>query len=348
MQRYEDALRIESMFKTTDVLKTPIYLAQSIRLYSELGDVDKAEKCWQRLQNEHTDFILSDFRLIDLASLLIKNDQYDKAINVLNSIETERTVLTNTNLSQNVSGLLTAAREYAVRHGKSENMADQLMNLLAEKKLYEISNVNLGQIVKEFLDKKDLRNAIHYHLKFAEKYNETPQALALMIELLKILHLGDKPNDFQIRIDEANKYAQRILDINTKVHGSPRANVQLILALALNRNDETLRKLLLKPNLKFDNNFFIDSFKYFSNEKKIDIVITYVRSARGLKHTKLSETNLYEILLNRFVKDNDYESAIQFYNELVVQDGIDLPKVLAKKLTIFLKRNKQELPKKLR
>lgn len=123
------------MYSATGVLKTPIYLAQSIRLYIDLGDVDKAIKCWQLLQNEHTDFKLADFKTIDLASLLIKNDQYDKAINVLNSIKTKGTKSTMVNLSQNVVGLRTAAREYAVRHGKNENMEDKLMNLLAVKKL---------------------------------------------------------------------------------------------------------------------------------------------------------------------------------------------------------------------
>lgn len=319
-----------------------------MQLHTDLGEVNKAVKCWKELQNEYADFRLNEFKLIDLASLLIKNDQYDEAIDILNSIKTEGTEVTIANLTHNVTGLLSAAREFGVRHGKSDNMASQLMNVLTEKKLCETSNVNLGQIVKEFLDKKDLQSAITYHLKFAETYSETPQALVLIIELLKILDLGDKPNVFQLQIDEATKYTQRVLDASTKVHGSSRANVQLILALSCNRNNKNLRKLLLKSNLKFDTNHFIDLLYYFSNEKKIDIVITYVRSASGLKHTKLSETFLYEILLSCFVKDNDYESAIQFYNELVIQNNAVLPKALAKKLAIFLKQNKQEIPKKLR
>lgn len=348
MRRHNDALRIEKMFDEVGVQETAVYLARSIQLHTDLGDIHKAVECWKKLQMNYSSFKIDAFKLIDLASLLIKNDEYDEAVAVLNSIETGRVEKIIDNVVHNVVGLLTAAREYAVRHAKSENISGQLMEILSKKKLCKTSNVNLGQIVKEFLDKKDLPNAITYHRKFAEKYNETPQALSLIIELIKILDLGDKPNDFQIKKSEATEYLQNVLDANTSVHGSSRANVQLILALAFNRKDNQLRKLMLKPNIKFNSEHLIESLNYFKGKNQIDIVITIARSVRDLTHTGLSETLLFEILLSWFVKDNDYESAIQFYKELLVQNDVVLPKALAQKFVAFLERNEQEIPEKLR
>lgn len=347
-RRHNDALRIEKMFSEVGVLETAVHLAKSIQLHTDLGDVHKAVECWKKLEMNYSSFKIDAYKLIDLASLLIKNDEYDEAIAVLNSIKPGEIKKSVDGLVRNVLGLLSAAREYAVRHGKSENISAELMEILSKKKLCTTSNLNLGQIVKEFLDKKDLRNAIAYHLKFAEKYKKTPESLSLIIELIKIMESGDKPNDFQIEKTEATEFLKKVLIEDTSIYGSKRTNVKLVLALAFNQNDNQLRKLMLNPNLKFDVENLIESLKYFNGKSQIDIVVSIAKSVRDLTHTGISETILYEILLSRFVKDNDYESAIQFFNELVVRNDAVLPKTLAKKLADFLERNEQEIPQKLR
>lgn len=342
-------MKVRKKCEEEGVIETPVYLAQTIQLWVAAKQSALALETFKLLSEKHPKFKLDEFKVVDLASGLIIDDRFDDAINVLKTVQCAKDFNTDF-LKSNVYKLLNAAREYGVRHQKKANVANELLNLLLAKKLTKATNLNLGPVIKEYFDKKDLSGAVTAFKEFAKQFNETPHIITLGTELLKIINSvsDDEANVYNLTKSQALEYFQQIIECSSAVHGPERANVHVILSFASCGNETQLRKIMMDPKIKFDAKQLLDSLQFFKNNKIIDVVIAIARSARGLSYVELSEENMYGILLSHFIRENDHQSAIQFYDELLKNAEGEIPTSIGKTLAGFLERNQQELPEQLK
>lgn len=347
LKRYDDAARVKEMCQEEGVIETSQMLAQTVQMFTATKNADEALEHLRKLNAEHPNFKVDEYKVIDLATLLTNENRFDEAIDTLQSMQPQKSKQTDFLIS-NVISLLKAARNYGVRHKTGENMAEQALNVLLSKKLCKPSNVNLGHIIMEYVEKKDLQTAVAAYIEYTKAFKETPQTIILISELLQIVNLGDAPNDYHMTKEQAVDYLQQIIDASSAVHGIEKTNVNVILSFANTGNVVGLRKIMLDPSMKFDEKQLMASLEYHKNQNKINVVISIARSVRGLSHIMFNEQHLYGLLLSHFIRENDFESAIQFYNELLKHCDGEIPKETAKTLANFLKRNKQEVPMKLR
>lgn len=330
-----------------NVIETSVFLSQCLQMYTAIQEIDNAFEAFNKLKTIYPYFVIDEFKLIDFASLLIKEDRFNEAIDVLKTIKANKRNGIYENLVNNVYRILDAAREYGVRNKTNENMAEKILNILLEKQVCKSSTINLGHIVKEYIEKKDMHAAVASHAKSAELFNETPQMVTLTTELLKIGNATDETNEFNLSKTDARKYLQKIIEISCSVHGTERANVNVILSFAHSGNDEQLRKIMLDPTIKFDEKHLLKALNYFKSERRIDIVVAIIRSARGTAHTLFSPEKMFGLFLSHFVRENDPKSALQFYDDLLKTYGENIPKETAKALAEFLKSNNENVPKEL-
>lgn len=118
------------------------------------------------------------------------------------------------------------------------------------------------------------------------------------------------------------------------------------MAFALAGKENQLRKILLNPVVKFNSDVLFNSIKYLKNRSKISAVVSIARCARGLQ--SLSEEKLYEILLDDFVRSNDYASAIELYEEIQQNESQQVSRKFNRTLADLLAKNNQPLPEKLK
>lgn len=327
----------------TGVIETPAVLSTLLKLWTATKDEEKALKVLKNLQIQYPSFKVDAYKIIDLATLLITKDRFEDANALIDSLVPCRDENISF-MSKNVWQLLNAASEYGAKHDKTENIAKRFLEILNGKGYCELSNTILGTIIKEYLHKKEIDEAIKTFEKYVMEYKKTPQTLGILTFLIESSDNEDTLKMLNISKDQSIAYIQQVVDLIKTAHGSRKANVNVILAFACTGEEQVVRKILMDPNVEFDSNTLLKSIEYLKNRSKIDVVVILARSGRNLNHPCLNEEKLYEFLLNDFVKTNDHESAIRLYEEIRKSDTSVVSTFFLKTLVKLLKKNNQKLP----
>lgn len=345
-EQYDEAIEIKKQCDTVGVLDTPSMLSSMLKLYTATKDELNALKVLKTLQKKHPKFRLDTYKIIDLATLLVSKDRVNDALKLIHNMGQckDKNV---THFSVNVFNLLNAVAEYGVKHGTEENITAKFLEKLKEYGYCEYTNTLLGTVLKEFIDKKNIRDAFATFDHYAEHYRKTPQSLNFLTLLVQLSN-GENESEYSVNKDETVEYMQRVIDRMKEIHGAENANVNVILAFALAGYDQQLRKILLNPTVKFNSDTLLKSLNYLKGRSRVDAVVALARCAHGIRHTSLSEEKLYEFLLNDFVRTNDYASAIQLYEEIQATDDAVMSKKFSKTLSELLAKNNQPLPDQLR
>lgn len=322
-------------------------LSTTLKLWTAKKHDDNAMKTLKILQSKHANFKVDVYKILDLATLLISKDRFEDAKTLINNLANQPKGRITSHISTNVWHLLSAASEYSVRHSTDESLAGLFLKTLINKGHCEHSNALLGTVIKEYLDKKRIHEAVATFEHYVNEYQKTPQCVTLLTILIKLSN-GEHVSEFDISSVESIEYLQRVIDLTKEIHGTDNANVNLILAFACAGNEVQLRKILLNPIVKFNSEMLLNSLKYLKNRSKIDAVVMIARCARGLQHTSLNEEKLYEFLLSDFVRNNDYASAIDLYEEIQQSDYKLVSKKFSRILADLLLKNNQPLPEKLK
>lgn len=346
LEQYDRALEVKKMCDQGGVLETPAMLSTLLKLYTATNNADKALEVLKTLQNKHSVFNVDSYKLIDLATLLISEFRIEDAQRFIEDLPPTKDKR-NSYISSNIWHLLNTASEFSVKNCNDENMAGKFLNILAKKGYCDVSNKLLGTVVKEYLDKKDIRAAVAAFESFVKQHKKTPQSVSLLIILIE---LSNKENDseFSVSREESIKLLQHVIELMKGVHESENVNVNIILAFACAGNEQQLRKILMNPAVKFNGDRLLKDLEYLKSRNKIKAVVAVARSAKGLQHTALNEEKMYEFLLGDFVRTNDYESALQLYEELQQDDSTLISKKFHRTLVDLLEKNNQPLPQKLK
>lgn len=342
--QYERAFEVKKQCDETGVLETPAILATLLKLWTATENVDKALDAYYKLKEQHPTFNMDAFKVFDLATLLINKSRLDDAKHLIEEIPHYKGKSKYmANLSSNIWHLLNAASQYSVESGYDENTADQFLRLLIAKGYAEHSNALLGAVIKEYLDKKKIHEAVSTFEQYATKYRRTPQSLSLLTLLIEISN-DENCLGYPMKKQEAVECIQQIIDLIKQVHGSDNANVSVILAFASAGNEQQLRKILMNPLVKFNVGLLFKSLDYLKDRAKIEVVVALAHSARGLNHEDLEEEKLYEILLSDFVRKNDYGAAVRLYEQIQSDDSSVISRKFHKTLVDLLVKNNQPIP----
>lgn len=342
--QYNRAFEVKKQCDEAGVIETPAVLATLLKLWIAMENADKALDALNKLKEQHPTFNIDSFKVFDLATLLINKSRLDDAKQLIKDMpHCKGNGKFIANLSSNIWHLLNAASQYSVQNGHDENTAEQFLRLLIAKGYAEHTNPLLGAVIKEYLDKKKIHEAVATFQQHATEYQKTPQSLSLLTLLIEISN-DENCLGYPIQKQEAVEYMQQIIDVIKNIHGSENTNVSVILGFASAGKEQQLRKILMNPNIKFNMNMLFKSLNYLKDRAKIEVIVALAQSARGLNHENLEEEKLYEILLSDFVRKNDYEAAIQLYEQIKSDDSSVISRKFHKTLADLLVKNNQPIP----
>lgn len=343
-EKYREALEIKEECDKIGVIETPAVLSTSLKLWTAVKDEENALKALQQLQTKHPKFKVDSYKIIDLATLLLSKSRLDDAKALISQMHPNKGS-NHSFMSKNVWVFLDAASEYSVRHGMDENLSGYFLKTLTDKGYCEHSNTLLGTVIKEYLKKNQIYEAVKTFEHYVREYKKTPHCVRLLTVLIELSN-SDCISECNISREEAIQYIQRVIDLTREIYGTENSNVNVIVAFALVGNENQLRKILLNPVVKFNTDLLLKSIKYLKNRSKIRAVISIARCARGVQ--SLSEEKLYEFLLDDFVRSNDYASAIELYAEMQQNESNSISRKFNRTLADLLAKNNQPLPEKLK
>lgn len=347
LEQYDRALEVKRQCDVTGVIETPAVLSTLIKLWTATKNPDKALEVLRTLRAKHPTFKLDAHKVVDLATLLITESRLEDAEKLINDLPKWKDRST-TYISNNLWRLLDASVHYGVENGSKENMAGNFLKKFIAKGYCEHSNTLLGTVIKEYLEKKQIREAIAAFEQYVNSFQKTPQTLSLLTLLIELSNNDEKSSEYSLSKNEAVEYLQQMIELLRQIHGTENTNVNIILAFACAGNEQQIRKILMNPVVKFNTDVLLRSLNYLKDRARIEAVVALARSARGLHHESLNEEKLYEFLLSDFVRTNDYAAAIRLYEHMQDDDSSLISKKFSKTLSDLLEKNNQPLPEKLR
>ncbi|XP_076250626.1 leucine-rich PPR motif-containing protein, mitochondrial-like isoform X2 [Rhynchophorus ferrugineus] len=256
------------------------------------GHVQEAFQLYSEITTTSS-YKLDDFKIIDLATLLLKNNRFDEAFHILKTSFLNRKSYRNTKLiERNCWELLRAC--------KDADQIRKMFNLLLENKLCKPTNVILGPIIRCHLNSSDVKRVTETYIEFANKYACTP----LQLEILKfILNNGDSTS------------LQDVLQATEQVHGIGPARVGLIAALAENNQKNKLRSVL--GNLTVPIKKLLERrCERWVKESKLEPLLCLAEAFDGLPELIISRNYIYMCIVDVYRLKNDHLGALNFYNNL--------------------------------
>lgn len=347
---FDRAIEIERKCREEKVIYKPAMLAACVKLWIGTKNSNEAINDLEKLQNDFPNFKIDEYNIINLLTLLIKENRLEKAYEILgNSSHCDPN--TRFDLCRSTRHLLFAVRDYAIRNNSTENMSEQMLKELLKKGFCKRSNssIVLGSVIKEYLDKKEFHKAFEAFEAFARQYHAAIQTIKLLTILLEISNASanESNSSFGIDKEQAAVYLHRIIDISQSLYEVKKVNVTFLVGLACAGCDQQLRRILMDPMIEFDMKAMEKDLEYLKRHSSVDAIITIARSARGLSHPILNEENLYDSLITQFELKNDFKSAMKLYDELIKDGNRRVSKTFNRILRNLLKKNNQELPEYL-
>ncbi|XP_056647094.1 leucine-rich PPR motif-containing protein, mitochondrial [Diorhabda sublineata] len=297
---------------------------KSSLLYSFIknDNLESALNVYEEIRTIDPKFHIDHFKLIDMAALLVRNGRCSEALNLIENIKIRLGFLTES-VQRNCVELL---NEY-----KDENEQMSMFNILIGKGLCKINNIMLGPLIKIFLVRGDLENALNRYCAVAEQYKFVPLQFEIIRDIAK---------------SQNEEYLQRVLDTTTKVRGPISTQVILIAVFAELGKESILRKLFATTKIPIQNDLKKRCERWIK-EGKSDALLTLANSCDRLSTEIIDINFVYQCIIKTFALNNDCVGAVKFYEQLVDKD-VHIDRKLENDLYLLLKQHKCSLPVGLR
>lgn len=250
-------------------------------------------------------------------------------------------------LLKNVWNLLTNVAHYAA--GKTDlpperNLTRETYAFLQKLGYCRTHNAILGPIVRERLLRGDLPGALKEFKQLATQFKHTPLQFELLSLIVRLCNSGEEERlKYNCTAEDAQKFLSEITEIITKIHGTVNMNSGLLLAFAESGSDNQLRRLLLTPEFRVNEDLLLRNCEHLGKEGSVKTLLRLARGARGLNRV-IDEQNIYNMLLNNFTKSNDYQAALSLYDRLEADDDMKISQDFLRNLVNLLKANNVEIP----
>lgn len=206
---------------------TPGMISSMLSLYAANDLLEEADTRYKELRSKYKDFKIDDHKVLDYATSLVRNDKFERALEILND---QKYVKTSPDIIRNCWRLLNAV---AVA-GDPLNTR-KTFDLLIRKKYCGISNHVLAPLIKTHLINGEIQAAISQLKECVIIYKKVP----LQQEIIRAI-LDASVNDPQ-----AHEQLSEVLKAIKRIHGDSAADTQLLMAMATKKKDKGLKKLLI-------------------------------------------------------------------------------------------------------
>uniref|UniRef100_A0A1Y1KWA2 Pentacotripeptide-repeat region of PRORP domain-containing protein n=6 Tax=Photinus pyralis TaxID=7054 RepID=A0A1Y1KWA2_PHOPY len=284
--------------------------------------LDDALSLYSSIKEQHPNFKIDEFKIVDLACLLIKSQQFTRALEILKYEAQFRRIQGGPQLVKNCWKLLGACED--------EMELQKLFSMLIQLKYCTPSNIILGPLVKIHLKKENLDKAVSVYKECVTNYKCTP----LQLELLSAVVRAEKLD-----------LMQEVLNYSAQVHGSESMVVPCIASFAQNGLYKILGKFLLEVSAisKEEMEKRCERWVYENNLLALE---TLAKACQPLRSNVIDKPVLYTSIMKIHSINNDCEAAVSFYRELV-RNEIEIPKNVSNELLQLVQRCKYELPQEL-
>ncbi|KAJ6635744.1 Leucine-rich PPR motif-containing protein, mitochondrial [Pseudolycoriella hygida] len=341
--KLERALEVHQLCKTNNVDFSPGMLSSILDLMIRTKNLNEAETTLAQLKKSYPAFSIDEFKVIDLASLMIENDRVKDAKEILEE-RAKSKVLGGTQSSKNIWALLTNAAAFGARSGSTDHQSEEFLQFLVQLGYCTNHNTLLGPIIREHLLKNQLRNAMTQFENVATKHKKTPMHFELMTKLIEVLNSNADVVD--ISPIEAKEMLAKIMNIVTSVHGSPNAHVSLVVAFAKAGTEAQLRKVLINPNLELNPEMLVKQCEYLSVSSGEAPIFKLAKCSRGLGRISswIKEQDLYNLLLDEYTRGNNYTAAMALFERITEDEEFRPSRDFSRKVADLLEKNNLELP----
>lgn len=332
--RNENFAEFEEHFQVLENEKIPISnrpWAKLIRLQVDANEPVKAWCSFEKAQRDQPDFKLTSDRLIaNFVTVLVRNNQIDEAVKILELSKRESAILNERNM-------LTA--QYAeLMHELSENknlehltkLFDSLItnNVLSPKDI-EIRNVQLQllrPLVRVHLNNNDIDKAIDTLEDISVKYKCVPSGAALNRKLIE-------------NQDFVN--FERVTKICSKVYGKKKSLIKAVNSLIECGELQRARKIILN-NINFLGERDLETlFKGFALNKRFDCIKTFFDITNGLNN--VARESIWNTLLDVYCTNESPKQALDLWVQMQEENHVPTEAFLHK-LGTFLNANNLEVP----
>lgn len=303
------------------VYSTGIY-AQLLDIYATHDKLEEAMKYYDKVFEMDPEFMLDETKLIRLVNLLIKNNQFNKAIEILEKTTGEKKIETR---SFNYNALCWRMFNSLAEQGKDEEL-NTLFNCLVKNNFIEVNNVLLGPLVKVHIMKNELDLALQKFEWCCNQFRATPWKNELACKL--------------IQNEDAEKL-QKLTDLSTSVHGEINSLYDLVFAFVECGRVRQARKILETPGLQTRPQRINSACQRYQLEGMVQPLEGLKDATKDLNH--IDRTDIYYQLLLSYTKQDDPEKALGLWTQMQEEDMAPNDAFLTK-LATYLHQKKIEIP----
>ncbi|KAB0799524.1 hypothetical protein PPYR_07404 [Photinus pyralis] len=273
--------------------------AQLIELYSYHENLDKSLEYYNKLREMDTNLALDDLKVIRVVALLIKNNRFNEAIDLINEQTRDR------KLEEQPFQYTThcwRTLNMLAEQGKPEEL-ETLFNILVKKEFIEVNNVMLGPLVKVHLVRNDLEKALEKFEWCCNQFRATPWKNELACKL--------------IQMEDADKL-QKLTDLSTSVHGEINSLYDLVFTFVECGRIRQARKILETPGLQTRPQRINSACQRFQQEDMVKPLEGLKDATKDLNH--IDRSDIYYQLLLSYIKHEDTDKALGLWTQMQEED----------------------------
>lgn len=293
-------------------------------------------------------FQIDEHKLIDFAALLVHNNQLDAAKELLQQRAQERKIHGGDYVIKNVWQLLNNVAQLAVKEPvpvSDPSLTFETFKFLLKLGYCQTHNALLGPVLREWLLRGDLDAAVAEFQRLATRYKHTPLQFELLSLLVRLgngdeTELANFPGTTK---ESAQQHLANVTATVSRVHGAVNMNSALLLALAESGTETQLRRLIINPEFRLNHDQLIKNCEHLGQEGAVRTLLRLAKGVRGLQRT-IDEQRIYDMLLSQFVKENNYEGALDLYDRLQADDELKVSQEFVRNLVSLLQVNNVEIP----
>ncbi|XP_059619748.1 leucine-rich PPR motif-containing protein, mitochondrial [Phlebotomus argentipes] len=340
--KLDRAIEVKKLCDERQVDLSPGMLASIFDLHVKTKNLLEAEWTWLELKRKYPGFAVDEHKVINFASFLVEKGFVDEAKKVLTMRAATKIRGGNNNL-KNVWQLLTNVAQHAVKTDKASGEVKNFLRFLVNLNYCDYHNTVLGPVVREHILRGDLPRAVAEFKDIARRFKKTPLKLELMTLILEVSNGKHDPAKFRTDKDALPKMMEEIMDAVAKIYGTANSQMTLIFALAEGGTDNQLRKLLIDPQFRINQELFQKQCDYLSDARKVEPLVRLARCTRGLGYL-IKEQDMYSMLLKSFVQDNNHEAALELFDKICEDDELKLDRNFVQTIVDLLTRNNIDIP----
>lgn len=340
--KLDRALEIKKKCDAQKVDASPGMLACIFDIYVRTKKIDDASFALRKLNQKYPGFLVDEHKIIDFAAVLVEFGQIEEAKKILRLRAQVANIRGGDSINKNIWNLLNLLASRAKVNNTLTNETKDFFLFLNKLGYCGYHNSVVGPIIKEHLNKNDVRSAIAEFKSFCQNHRVTPLQRQLLTLLVDISNNEESQKQYGLTQDEARQLLQEVIVSATSVHGPASTNIALIVAFAEAGTDKQLRKMLIDPKVRISPEILRKQCEYLNSNKKLDALLKLARCSRGINHFR--EQDVYNMILDTLVKENDCEGALNLFENLVADDELKISSEFSNTLIALLKKNNLEPP----